>query len=104
MTETDPHYQPEVFEAYWDRDQVDALFADLKQGAEVRKVQARTTSGNNRPEESAVTLEQARELLDDGLATAIQIYYEYDDKTWCDTLMISPNTIRIVRTTVPQSR
>jgi hypothetical protein len=104
MTETDPHHQPEVLEACWDRDQVDSLFADLKRGAEVRQVQVRTTSGNNRPEESAVTLEQARELLDDGRTTAIQIYYDYDGESWCDTLMVSPNTIRIVRTTVPQSR
>ena len=104
MTETDPHHQPEVFEADWDRDQVDAFFDDLKRGAEVKRVQVRTTSGNNRPDESVVTLEQARRRLDNGRTTAIQIYYEYEDKTWCDTLMISPNTIRIVRTTVPKNR
>jgi hypothetical protein len=104
MTETDPHHQPEVLEAYWDRDQVDALFADLKRGAEVRQVQVRTNSDNTRPEESTVTLEQACKLLDDSRTTAIQIYYEYDGKSWCDTLMVSPDTIHIVRTTVPQSR
>jgi hypothetical protein len=94
---------PEVLEANWDRDQVEALFADLKLGADVKRVQVRSNAGN-RPRDSEVTLEQARELLDDSHTKAIQIYYEYESKTWCDTLMFLSDTIRIVRTTLPQSR
>ena len=101
MTDSHDHHQPELLEALWDRDQVDALFADLEQGAKVRHVQVRTTAGDHRAQDSAVNLEQARELLDDIRTKAIQIYYEYDSKTWCDTLMVLPDTIRIVRTTVP---
>jgi hypothetical protein len=102
MTDSDDQHQPDVLEAYWDRDQVDALFADLKQGATVKQVQVRASSGDNRPEGSVTTLEQARELLDDGLAKAIQIFYEFGGETWCDTLIPLPDTIRIVRTTVPR--
>jgi hypothetical protein len=104
MTDIHDPQPPEVLEAYWDRDQVNALFADLEQGAEVRQVQVRTTSGDHPLEDSAVTLQQARQLLDDSRTKAIQIYYEYDSKTWCDTLMVLPDTIHIVRTNVPQNR
>lgn len=104
MPDADDHQQPEVLAANWDREQVDALFADLKQGAKVKQVQVRTSSGNNGPEDSTVTLEKASELLDDGRVKAIQIYYDYDSQTWCDTLMVLPGTIRIVRTTVSHSR
>ena len=93
-----------MLEACWDRDQVDALFADLKQGAEVKQVQVRTTSGDHRPKDSPLTLEQARELLDDSRTKAIQIYYEYDSQSWCDTLMVLPDTFRIIRTIVPKNR
>ena len=104
MTDTDDQHQPDVLEAYWDRERVDALFADLKQGAIVTQVQVRTSSGNHRPSDSAVTLDQARELLNNGLAKAIQIYYEFDGDHWCDTLMPLTDTIHIIRTTVPPSR
>lgn len=104
MNDTGDRQPPEVLEANWDRDQVDALFADLKQGAEVKQVQVRATSDDNRLEDSTVTLDIAHELLDDRRTKAIQIYYEYDSKTWCDTLMVLPDMIRIVRTTICQSR
>ena len=103
MTDTDDQQQqPDVLEAYWDRDQVEALFADLKLGAKVTQVQVRTGAVSNRPQDSVMSLDEAREMLHDGVAKAIQIYYEYDGETWCDTLMPLPDTIRIVRTTVPQ--
>ena len=99
-----PQDQPELFEAFWDRDQVDALFADLKQGANIRQVQVRTISGNNRPSDTTVGLEQAHQLLDHGDTKAIQVYYDYDGNSWCDTLMPTPEAIRIVRTTIPSDR
>ena len=97
-----PLQLPEVFEASWCREQVDALFHDLQQGAAVSKVQVRTATSNSRPEEvTTVTLEQAREMLADGQARAMQIYYEFDGQTWCDTLLLTPDAIRIVRYNVP---
>jgi hypothetical protein len=104
MTDTHDFQLPEVLEAYWERNQVEDLFADLKRGAEVRQVQVRTSSSHNRPEDASVTLEQARESLDDSLTQAIQIYYEYEGQNWCDTLMLLPDTIHIIRTTLPSNR
>ncbi|MCA9214765.1 MAG: hypothetical protein KDB27_16955 [Planctomycetales bacterium] len=102
MTEADQH-QPEVFEAYWGRDQVDALFTDLERHAKVTHVQIRTLS-DSQPRNSTVTLECAREMLDDSHVKAIQIHYEFDGDSWCDTLVLMPESIRIVRTTVPFDR
>lgn len=104
MTEPHDDQQPEVLEACWDREKIKALFRDLKQGAEVSQVQVRTSSVNSRAQDSLVTLDQAQELLDDVDTTAIQIYYKYDDQSWCDTLMVLPDTIRIIRTILPSTR
>lgn len=92
---------PDVLEALWDREQVDALFADLELAAAIRHVQVRHKSGRHQPTDAAVTLPRAHQLLKDGLVTAIQIYYDFESQTWCDTLIVLENTYRIVRTTVP---
>jgi hypothetical protein len=87
---------PDVLEANWDRDQIDALFSDLERGASVKHVQVRTASGVAR--DSAVTLQQAKQLLDEGAAKAIQIHYEFEGQAWCDTLIVSPAAVRVIRT------
>ena len=103
MTDTEDRL-PEVFEAVWDHDQVATLFEDLQQSAEVKRVQVRTASDGQRPQDSIVTLQRARELLAEDVTKAIQIYYEYDGRSWCDTLMFLTDNIRIVRTTLPADR
>jgi hypothetical protein len=85
--------QPQVLQAQWDREQVNALFDDLQQGAEIQRVQARPSK-----QDSGVTLQEARQLLEQGEATAIQIRYRYDGQDWCDTLIVGAESIRIVRT------
>jgi len=94
---------PEILEAEWDYEQVDALFDDLDNGAEIQHVQVRSASSDgpaNQPSQrdQAVTLREAQSLLKRGDAKAIQIRYAFDNESWCDTLMIGPNTIRIIRT------
>lgn len=88
---------PEIFEAHWDREQVKDLFNELRSGAEVIHVQVRTMSANGL-ENHAVTLDQAQQLLDDGGAKMIQIRYHFEGQGWCDTLMVMPQEIRIIRT------
>ena len=48
--------------------------------------------------DSTTTLVKARELLGLGQVAAIQIRYHYEQQDWCDTLMVFPHAIRIVRT------
>ena len=69
----------------------------LEQGAEVRHVQVRSSSAG-RMEDEATNLSRARELLTAGSAKAIQIRYRFEQQDWCDTLMVGPERIRIIRT------
>lgn len=94
---SDEASNPEILEAEWDHDQVDALFDDLEKGAEIQHVQVRSKPKDG-PGDRAVTLRAAQELLRSGDAKAIQIRYSFNEQSWCDTLMVGPSTIRIIRT------
>ena len=87
---------PDVLEAHWDREQIDALFNDLAAGAEVRHVQVRRATDQG-PQDIAVPLEEAKALLDDNATKAIQIHYRFDGQNWCDTLFTTADSIHIVR-------
>ena len=95
---------PEVLEAQWDHEQVNALFRDLDQGAEILHVQVRATSiaGPKATPDRAVTLSEAHQLFQDGVTKAIQIRYEFGGQTWCDTLMVEPEAVKIIRTELPE--
>ena len=88
---------PELLEAHWDLEQVVQLFRDLNEGADVQHVQVRTAS-DGRAQDQSVTLLEAKELLEKGEARAIQIRYDFDEQNWCDTLMVKPDEVHIIRT------
>lgn len=99
---SDPHETPPPLEAEWDREQVNALFDDLQRAeetkqAEIHHLQVRTSSPST-PKDYQTTLQDARRLLETGEARAIQIRYTFDGELWCDTLMVFPESIRIIRT------
>ncbi len=101
-SDVDPHDSgtpADPLEANWDRQQINDLFDDLHHGAIVKHVQVRVASGDA-PRDIATTLEQAKQWFDNGEAKAIQIRYDFDGRQWCDTLMILPDSVRIVRTSV----
>lgn len=87
---------PEVLEAHWSREQVLALFADLARCAEIKRVQVRANRGQGM-NNAATTLAEAERTFADGVAKAIQIHYEFDHQSWCDTLMVFPDHIRVIR-------
>ena len=87
MTDDALNPPPDVLEALWDREQVEALFADLQLGATIRHVQVRAKSGRNQPTDAAVTLQRAHQLLNEGVVTAIQIYYDFQSQSWLGTLL-----------------
>lgn len=103
MTEPDDSpEQPAPLEAEWEREKIDAFFADLQRAAEsgqavIHHVQVRTSSPST-PKDFQTTLPEAHSMLDSGEARAIQIRYSFDDEDWCDTLMVFPEMIRIIRT------
>ncbi|EMI19924.1 hypothetical protein RMSM_03141 [Rhodopirellula maiorica SM1] len=90
---------PEILEAHWELEQVFQLFDDLSQGANVQHVQVRTASGG-RAQDQSVTLLEAKELLKNGDARAIQIRYTFEAQDWCDTLMVKSDEVHIIRTRV----
>lgn len=89
-------------EAEWDREKVGSLFDDLQQAvatkqAEIHHIQVRT-SAPGAAKDCQATLEEARRLLESDQARAIQIRYTFAGESWCDTLMVFPESIRVVRT------
>ena len=90
-------FEPQLFQSELSPDEVEALFADLKLGAEVTHVQVKMASGMGAAD-SKMTLTDAHELLRLGQVAAIQIRYRYEQQDWCDTLMVLPHAVRIVRT------
>ena len=90
-------FDPQLFQSELNPDEVEALFADLKLGAEVTHVQVKLASGMGAAD-SKTTLTEAHELLRLGQVAAIQIRYCYEQQDWCDTLMVLPHAVRIVRT------
>ncbi|NND95802.1 MAG: hypothetical protein HKN47_00565 [Pirellulaceae bacterium] len=91
--------QPEILEAQWGRDQVNAFFEDLKQGADGEHVQVRSISERG-PIDRSVTLSDAHDLFANDDAKAIQIRYRFEEDGWCDTLMVFPDHVKIIRTRV----
>jgi hypothetical protein len=98
----DSHEQSAPLEAEWDREKVNTLFDDLLRAEELRHAQIHhvqvRTSASPSLQDCQTTLGEARRLLDTGEARAIQIRYTFDQENWCDTLMVLPESIRVVRT------
>lgn len=90
-------FEPQLFQSELNPDEVEALFADLSLGAEVTHVQVKMKLGIGAAD-SKMTLTDAQGLLRLGQVAAIQIRYRYEQQDWCDTLMVLPHAVRIVRT------
>lgn len=72
------------------------LFSDLAAEAEILAIlckgAARAHGGH-----AAITLDDARARLEDGSVRAIQIRYRWRGAEWWDTLMRTPEGLRLVR-------
>lgn len=87
---------PDLNEAILDRDTLDQLFRDLEACVRITEIIPKFADRRMVAEET-VTLAQARELLLDGKARGVQIRYRYEDADWWDTLMNTPQGVRLVR-------
>lgn len=107
MTESGPNDLPqEVYHDDWSVEQIEQLFLDLAEGAEVEHVQLKrkSESGATRSDPIAdqqVSLREASDAFQRGDAIAIQIRYRFEGQVWCDTLMVREQDVRIVRTPIP---
>ena len=104
-TGSDPPATPELFEGLLDGQQVAALFADLREHADIRRVQVRSAApAGIGVSDRTVPLAEARRLLQEGSVAAVQIYYDFDGKVWCDTLFPTRDSVRLLRAVVPPAR
>ncbi len=87
---------PEILQAEWARDQVNQLFDDLRDGADVQHVQLRSTTTD-----TVATLAEAKLAFDSGEAQAIQVRYLFEQEVWCDTILPGDPTTKIVRSRLP---
>ena len=91
---------PELTGAILDAATLDRLFADLEACTEILEIQVKTGArdmvggGGGR---AGPGLREARDMLASGSVRAVQIRYGYDGGTWCDTLMVLPQGVRLVR-------
>ncbi|TWU48661.1 hypothetical protein Poly51_45620 [Rubripirellula tenax] len=87
---------PEILQAEWSSDQVMQLFADLSAGAVVQHVQLKSSRSDG-----TVTLQNAVSAFAAREAQAIQIRYDFEGESWCDTIMPGDPTTKIIRNRIP---
>jgi len=78
---------------------VDQLFFDIEHAGELLAVQVKSRPGAHGVA-GPTSLEQARQLLVSGAVLAVQLHYRAQSQVWCDTLLRTPDGMRIVRAPV----
>ena len=87
---------PPLSDSVIDLNTVTALFADLEAFTEVLEVRLKG-SATQYVGENQCTLETAMQLIKTRAVRGVQIRYIYEQSQWWDTLVVTPNEIRIVR-------
>jgi ferredoxin-type protein NapG len=87
---------PPMQESTLDTEQLNRLFDDLRDHARVLEIRIKGGPRSN-VDASAVTLEQARDVIASRSARGVQVRYLYESTAWLDTLMIGPEGVRLVR-------
>lgn len=87
---------PDLHEGLLDKDTLHQLFTDIAKHTKVFGIIARYQK-RGFEDGTNVSLRQAEKLLNDKQVRAVQIRYLYENGEWWDTLMPTPNGIRLVR-------
>lgn len=89
---------PDLNEAVLDAATLEQLFRDLEACVQITEIIPKLAERRMVTDQtSKLTLAQARELLLSGKARGIQIRYRYEGADWWDTLMQTPQGVRLVR-------
>jgi len=88
---------PELHQAILDPQTLDQLFTDIDQCTRLVEVMVKIAPQVHTPETTAFSLEQARQMFDEGSALGVQLRYVYQESHWWDTLMRTQQGIRLVR-------
>jgi hypothetical protein len=93
---------PALQDALLDGDTLEALFRDLVGLVEIQEILLKGASRSHALERSA-SLDEARAALEQGAVIGVQIRYRYQGGDWWDTLLRTPQGIRLVRIQPPIS-
>lgn len=87
---------PDLHQTILDCAGVDALFHDIDSCTEVIEVIPRYADRRYASEQT-LSLNEGRQRLRDGTLQGVQIRYMYEGSQWWDTLMRTPQGVRVVR-------
>jgi len=89
---------PDLQQSYLDDDTLDAYIADINGLVELIEVIPKYGAQQYAPEEDAkIDFTEAMSTLRSGGYRGLQVRYRYEGSQWWDTLMSTPEGIRIVR-------
>lgn len=91
-----PPELPTINEAILDANTLSQLFEDVSRCTHLIEIIVKRDPRSQTPD-ATHTLDEARQMLEEGAAMGIQLRYSYDGAQWWDTLIRTPAGIRIVR-------
>jgi hypothetical protein len=86
---------PTLQDALLDAGLLASLFRDLSGLVEIDEILLKGEARSH-TSECSVSLEEAREALENGRVLGVQIRYRYEGSPWWDTLLRTPHGIRLV--------
>jgi len=87
---------PPLWTAELDEAGLDALLTDVELGAELLEVRLKRGAAE-RGEASSLGLADVRSAFAAGSVLGVQLRYRHDGTVWCDTLVRTPSSVRLVR-------
>lgn len=87
---------PELRSGLLDADGLEALISDLAAYTNVYEIIVKSGATNHATPEG-IDLPAAHDLLLGGAARGVQIRYRYDDADWWDTILRTPEGLRLTR-------
>jgi len=87
---------PPMSDAVLDDGAVAALFRDVRELAELEEIIIKAGPGYVDGQQ-AVTLDEAERLLNEKAVRGLQLRYRHQGAQWWDTLMPTPQGVRLVR-------
>jgi len=87
---------PDLHDAVLDRETLVQLFVDLETQTRILDVRLKL-GAQQHAEAGIVTLASARRAIEAGGVSGVQIRYAWQAAVWCDTLLPTPEGIRLVR-------